>query len=56
MQSVRSVGYCADLFATRRAGRIKVLVHDGVGVWLAASCLHQGDFTGQEPDMARKLN
>ena len=28
--------YCANLFANRRANRMKVLVHDGVGIWLAA--------------------
>jgi hypothetical protein len=26
----------AYLFANRRANRLKVLVHDGIGVWLAA--------------------
>ena len=26
------------------ANRIKVLVHDGIGVWLAARRLHQGKF------------
>ncbi|WP_177205014.1 IS66 family insertion sequence element accessory protein TnpB [Burkholderia sp. WP9] len=26
----------AYLFANRRATRMKVLVHDGVGIWLAA--------------------
>ena len=26
----------AYLFANRRANRMKVLVHDGIGVWLAA--------------------
>lgn len=26
----------ADLFANRRANRLKVLVHDGIGVWLCA--------------------
>lgn len=28
--------HCAYLFANRRANRMRVLVHDGVGVWLAA--------------------
>ena len=36
--------HCAYLFANRRATRTKVLVHDGVGVWLAARRLHQGKF------------
>ena len=32
----------AYLFANRRANRMKVLVHDGVGVWLAARRLNSG--------------
>lgn len=35
---------CADLFSNRRATRIKVLVHDSLGIWLAARRLHQGKF------------
>lgn len=35
----------AYLFANRRASRLKVLVHDGIGVWLAARRLNQGRFT-----------
>ena len=34
----------AYLFANKRANRIKFLVHDGIGVWLAARRLHQGKF------------
>ena len=34
----------AYLFANRRANRMKVLVHDGIGVWLAARRLNQGKF------------
>ena len=34
----------AYLFANRRATRLKVLVHDGFGVWLCARRLHQGKF------------
>ena len=30
--------------ANRRANRVKVLVHDGIGIWLAARRLHQGRF------------
>ncbi len=30
------------LFANRRSNRIKVLVHDGIGMWLAARRLNQG--------------
>lgn len=34
----------AYLFANRRANRIKALVHDGIGVWLAARRLNAGRF------------
>jgi transposase len=33
--------YC---FANRRCNRMKVLVHDGIGVWLAARRLNTGKF------------
>jgi transposase len=43
----------AYLFANRRANRLKVLVHDGIGIWLAARRLNQGQFAwplaGSEP-------
>ncbi len=48
--------HCAYLFANRRANRMKVLVHDGVGIWLAARRLHQGRFSGQACDMVRNLS
>ena len=32
------------VFANKRANRLKVLVHDGIGLWLAARRLHQGSF------------
>jgi transposase len=32
------------LFTNRRANRMKVLVHDGIGVWLAARRLNSGKF------------
>lgn len=32
------------IFANRRRSRMKVLVHDGIGVWLAARRLNQGRF------------
>lgn len=35
----------AYLFANRRATRLKVLVHDGFGVWLCARRLHQRRFS-----------
>lgn len=34
----------AYLFTNKRANRLKVLVHDGIGVWLAARRLHRGKF------------
>ena len=34
----------AYLFANRRANRMKVLVRDGIGVWLAARRLNSGKF------------
>lgn len=36
--------HCAYLFANKRGNRMKVLVHDGFGLWLAARRLHQGGF------------
>jgi len=35
----------AYLFTNRRANRLKVLVHDGIGIWLCARRLHQGRFS-----------
>jgi transposase len=34
----------AYLFANRTATRMKVLVHDGFGIWLCARRLHRGRF------------
>ncbi len=42
----------AYVFANRRATRIKVLVHDGIGVWLAARRLHRGKFVWAAPGSA----
>ena len=36
--------HTAYLFANARGNRIKVLVHDGIGIWLAARKLHVGRF------------
>lgn len=38
----------AYLFANKRANRIKVLVHDGIGIWLLARRLNRGRFTWVE--------
>ncbi|MBX9937225.1 MAG: IS66 family insertion sequence element accessory protein TnpB [Burkholderiaceae bacterium] len=32
------------MFANRSSTRIKVLVHDGLGIWLASRRLHRGRF------------
>ncbi|WP_237174065.1 IS66 family insertion sequence element accessory protein TnpB [Paracandidimonas lactea] len=39
----------AYLFANKRGNRLKVLVHDGLGVWLAARRLNQGRFVWPRP-------
>ena len=39
----------AYLFANRRANRLKMLVHDGIGIWLCARRLHQGRFIWAHP-------
>ncbi|WP_343351941.1 IS66 family insertion sequence element accessory protein TnpB [Pseudomonas sediminis] len=36
--------HCAYLFTNKRANRMKVLVHDGFGIWLAARRLNRGCF------------
>ncbi|MCW5238056.1 IS66 family insertion sequence element accessory protein TnpB [Verminephrobacter eiseniae] len=33
-----------DLFANARGTRMKLIVHDGFGVWCARRCLNQGRF------------
>lgn len=45
--------YC---FANRRANRMKVLVHDGIGIWLAARRLHRGRFVWAGVDERPSLN
>lgn len=36
--------HCAYVFANKRATRLKVLMHDGLGIWLATRRLHEGGF------------
>lgn len=36
--------HCAYVFANKRANRMKILVCDSFGVWLASRRLHQGKF------------
>lgn len=40
----------AYLFTNRRVNRIKVLVHDGFGLWLAVRRLHRGTSCGRRSD------
>ena len=47
--------HTAYLFANKRANRMKVLVHDGIGIWLAARRLHQGRFVWPSSPGARQL-
>ena len=48
--------HTAYLFANRRANRLKVLVHDGVGIWLTARRLHQGKFVWPLGSAAAQLS
>ena len=45
----------AYLYANRRANRMKVLVHDGFGIWLAARRLHEGHFIWPNAQTATKV-
>lgn len=45
----------AYLFANRRANRLKVLMHDGIGIWLCARRLHQGRFVWPAPATLAQL-
>ena len=46
----------AYLFANKRATRIKVLVYDGFGIWLAARRLNKGRFTWATDTSAASLD
>jgi transposase len=48
--------HTAYLFANRRANRMKVLVHDGIGIWLVARRLHQGHFVWAGPNARGQVN
>lgn len=45
----------AYLFANRRTNRMKVLIHDGIGIWLAARRLHQGSFAWPNSETVTQL-
>jgi len=46
----------AYLFANKRANRMKVLVHDGFGIWLCARRLHRGRFVWATSARGAKLS
>ena len=46
----------AYLFMNRRANRLKVLVHDGFGLWLCARRLQQGHFIDRARILAHALS
>ena len=46
----------AYLFANRRATRMKLLVHDGFGLWLACRRLHQGRFVWPQGNAPAQLS
>jgi transposase len=39
----------AYLFANKRGNRVKILVHDGLGLWLLARRLNEGRFKWSRP-------
>jgi transposase len=43
--------HTAYIFANKRANRLKILVHDGFGIWLVARRLHQGKFIWASGDV-----
>ena len=45
----------AYLFMNRRANRLKVLVHDGFGLWLCARRLQQGQFVRPDTHLGSRL-
>jgi transposase len=45
----------AYLFLNRRANRLKVLVHDGFGLWLCARRLQQGQFVRPETHLGSRF-
>src|SRR5690625_726438 len=49
----QAVPHHAYVFANKRANRMKILVHDGFGVWLAARRLNEGGFNWPKPGQKR---
>jgi transposase len=48
--------HTAYLFANRRANRMKVLVIDGIGIWLAARRLQRGGFVWPAPGASGQVS
>ena len=48
--------HTAYLFANSRANRMKVLVHDGLGIWLAARHLHRGHFVWPSANATQQVS
>ena len=46
----------AYLFMNKRSNRMKVLVHDGFGLWLCARRLHQGRFISARLAQGRQVS
>jgi transposase len=46
----------AYLFTNKRANRVKVLVHDGVGIWLCARRLYQGRFVWDKSEASIRIS
>jgi transposase len=45
----------AYLFMNRRASRVKVLLHDGFGLWLCARRLQQGHFVRADTHLGPRI-
>ena len=48
----RAMPHTAFLLANQSKSRLKVLIHDEFGVWLATRRLHQGLFVWAQPQLA----
>jgi transposase len=46
----------AYLFTNKRTTRVKVLVHDGYGLWLCARRLHRGSFVWARPQAGQTVS
>ena len=46
----------AYLFTNKRTNRIKVLVHDGYGLWRCARRLHRGSFVWASPQAEQTVS